>query len=123
MTHEQKRHGKETEFVADINEVLHIARQAEANFMKDTYSKGLPINMISFCRAVKELLKEQQAEIERLKAKETPMKPNDINKYIYDTWKGSCGFCGGIVFNLHVCCPHCGQKQDWSYVNKDGEQK
>lgn len=64
----------------------------------------------------KELLK-------RLKAKEMPMKPNDINKYMYDTWKGWCGSCGGIVFNLHACCPHCGQKQDWSDVDKGGEQE
>lgn len=49
--------------MADINDVLQVARvfksEAEADFMKDTYSKILPTNMISFCDAVIELLKKQ----------------------------------------------------------------
>lgn len=65
--------------------------------------------------------------IELLKAKETPketpMKPNGIKKHMCDMWMGWCGSCSNIVFNLHVYCPHCGQKQDWSDVKEEGEQE
>ena len=48
--------------MADINDVLQVARvfksQSEADLMKDTYSKVFPTNMISFCDAVIELLKD-----------------------------------------------------------------
>ena len=68
------------------------------------------------------IIEEQQKEIERLKIKETPMKPNGIKKHMYDMWKGLCGSCGDIILNVLAYCPHCEQKQDWSDVKKDDEQ-
>ena len=76
---------KGSELVADINDVLQIARvfksQAEADLMKDTYSKILPTNMISFCDAVIELLKEQPKWIPI-----NERKPNSCGVYIVARW-------------------------------------
>lgn len=89
--------------MADINDVLHIARvfksQAEADLMNDTYSKVLPTNMISFCDAVKELLKEKQ-----------PPKGHWINTTVRGSLAHVCSVCGlesGTLYD-YAFCPFCG---------------
>ena len=99
--------------MVDINDVLQIARvfksQAEADLMNDIYSKVLPTNMISFCDAVIELLKEKQ-----------PKKVKDF-QYLADLFVGKCPSCGEELNNevYPAFCGFCGQRISW----KDGEQE
>ena len=61
----------------------------------------------------KSKLDEALTELERLRKKEMPMKPNEIELVDLEPSVGVCD-CGKEVYSFENYCSSCGQKLDWS---------
>jgi len=77
----------------------------------------VPINFLGKPKGLRDKLCKQVdealTELERLRKKEMPMKPNEIELVDLEPSVGVCD-CGKEVYSFENYCSSCGQKLDWS---------